>query len=325
MLVHDPESGDSLTGVGLLAMRERREEEARGYLERGFKGDSYNIRAYNQLELLDKMDTFAVYAGKHFTVRVDAERTPFFVPLLQERLNRIYDDLVPERGWTPPVPTVVEVFPDHEWFSARVTGFPWLGGIPAVCFGHVVAMDSPRTLSGSSNWEQILRHEFGHVLALGMTDKKVPFWFTEGLSVHLEQYPRGLTWDQNLVAAYVDNELVPVDSLTLAFTRPRDFDQRLLAYHESGLIIDDLVARKGWKVIPALLRAFGKGKDLPEALREEAGETYEAVRRARLDVVRAQAAALPVWPSASKDRVARLASPRREDQSRIRACSSSSG
>jgi Flp pilus assembly protein TadD len=307
VLARDPENAEALTGLGLLAMREGNEEEARGFLERGFKGDAYNIRAFNQLELLDKMDTFAVFAGKHFTLRVDAGADTLLVPLLEERLNRIYDDLVPEHGWTPPVPTVVEVFPDHEWFSARVTGFPWLGGIPAVCFGHVVAMDSPRTLSGSSNWEQILRHEFGHVLALGMTDKKVPFWFTEGLSVHLEEYPRGLPWDQNLVAAYVDNELVPVDSLTLAFTRPRDFDQRLLAYHESGLIIDDLVARKGWKVIPALLRAFGDGKDLPEALREEVGESYEEFAAHAMEVVRAQAAALPVWPSASKERVTRLA------------------
>ncbi len=319
VLARDPENADALTGMGLLAMREGREDEARGYLERGFKGDSYNIRAFNQLELLDKMDTFAVYPGKRFTLRMEAGPDTLLAPLLEERLGRIYDDLVAKHGWTPPVPTVVEVFPDHEWFSARVTGFPWLGGIPAVCFGHVVAMDSPRTLSGSNNWEQILRHEFGHVLALGMTDKKVPFWFTEGLSVHLEQYPRGLPWDQNLVAAYVDDELVPVDSLTLAFTRPRDFDQRLLAYHESGLIIDDLVARKGWKVIPALLRAFGEGKDLPEALREEAGESYEAFAARGLDVVREHAAALSVWPAASLERVERLKerAPKHKDDARF--------
>ncbi len=139
-----------------------------------------------------------------------------------------------------------------------------------------------------------------------MTDKKVPFWFTEGLSVHLEEFPRGLLWDQNLVAAHVDGELVPVDSLTLAFTRPRDFDQRLLAYHESGLIIDDLVERRGWKVIPALLRAFGEGKSLAEALPDATGESYEDFARHAMEVVRAQAAALPVWPAAGKERVERL-------------------
>ena len=130
VLVREPENADALTGMGLLAMREGREEEARDYLERGFKGDSYNIRAYNQLELLDKMDTFPVFAGKHFTVRVDAGADTLLVPLLEERLNRIYDDWCPSYGWTPPVPTVVEVFPDHEWFSARVTGLPVAGGNP---------------------------------------------------------------------------------------------------------------------------------------------------------------------------------------------------
>jgi len=129
-------------------------------------------------------------------------------------------------------------------------------------------MDSPRTLAGSSNWEQIVRHEYGHVLALGMTGKRVPFWFTEGLSVYLEQYPRSEDWEQNLAGAYLDGDIVGVDSLTIAFTRPKQFSQRLLAYHESSLIIEDIVKEHGWEAIPRLLKAFHAGKDLDAAVSE---------------------------------------------------------
>ncbi len=312
VLAVEPENPEALTRMGLLYMREGDEETARGYLERGFDKDRFNIRAYNQLELLDKMDTFARYHTDHFEIRLEAEKDSVLVPLLKSRLEKIRADLVEAHGWAPDTPTVVEVFPSHDWFSARVTGLPWVGGIPAVCFGHVVAMDSPRTLSGRSNWEQILRHEYGHVLALGMTHKRVPFWFTEGLSVYLEQYPRSLHWDEVLKAAYVDHALVPVDSLTLAFTRPLDFDQRLLAYHESGLIIGDLVERKGWDVIPGLLRAFGEGKDLAEAVPDVVGESLEEFSRRGLDAVRRRAEAVAVWPSANPDRLSRLESVEKE-------------
>ncbi len=306
VLDRDPDNAAARTGIGLLAMREGDEAEARSYLEEGFKGDRFNIRAYNQLELLDKMDTFATYRSGPFEIRLEADTDSLLVPLLEASLDSTYRDLVALHGWKPKQPTVVEVFPDHHWFSARVTGLPWVGGIPAVCFGDVIATDSPRTLSGTSNWEQILRHEFGHVLALGMTDKKVPFWFTEGLSVHLEQYPRGKSWDENLKAAYEDGGLVPVDSLTLAFTRPKAFSQRLLAYHESGLIIDDIVASKGWDVIPKLLAAFGRGKDLPTAVEEVLGESYADFTAHALEVVRKEAASLNVWPAQDPDRLARL-------------------
>jgi tetratricopeptide (TPR) repeat protein len=156
------------------------------------------------------------------------------------------------------------------------------------------------------NWEDILRHEYGHVLALSMTNKRVPFWFTEGLSVFLEHFPRDLSWDANLVGHYLDRNLVPLDSLTIAFTRPRDHSQRLLAYHESSLIIRDLVERKGWDSIPALLLAFGEGKSLDTALREVVGESEEELKTRAMEVIREEAASLAVWPSPSRARLARL-------------------
>ncbi len=303
----DPDHPRALIDTGLLHMREGNEIEARGLLERGFEGDPFNIRAYNQLELLDEMDTFARYQTPNFEIRLDADEDSVLVPLLQQSLEDIFEELTDLHGARPRNRTIVEVFPTHSWFSARVTGLPWIGNIPAVCFGDVVAMDSPRILAGNSNWREILRHEFGHVLALDMTDKKVPFWFTEGLSVYLEQYPRGISWDQNLKAAYLDDQLVPVDSLTLAFTRPRDIHQRLLAYHEAGLILQDLVDRHGWDAVPRMLHAFGEGQSLAQAVESVLGETLEAFSARALAHVTGTAEALPVWPRADEERTARLA------------------
>jgi tetratricopeptide (TPR) repeat protein len=299
----DSTNAPALAAIGHLAMREGHEEEARGWLERAFELDPFNLRAYNQLELLDKMDTFVVHDGDGFRLRYSAEDDSAVVELFAERLRRIHEDLTALHGWTPPQPTTVEIFPSHEWFSARVTGLAWLEGIPGVCFGDVVAMDSPRTLSGHANWEQILRHEFGHVLALGMTDRQVPFWFTEGLSVFLETHPRGRSWDAGLVAAWWDGELVAVDSLTIAFTRPKARFQRLLAYHEAGLIIGDIVDRHGWEVIPKMLAAFGEGDDFDAAVARVLGEDPEAFKTAALAMVTERARSLAVWPDVHPDRL----------------------
>lgn len=314
VLAADPEHADAHVAMGLLYMREGDEVTARGYLEQGFEGDPFNIRAYNQLELLDFMDTFTSYPSEHFDVRLEAAADSLLVPMLHERLERMHAELTDLHGWAPPEPTIVEVFPSHDWFSARVTGLPWIGGIPAVCFGHVVAMDSPRTLSGSTNWEDVLRHEYGHVLALGMTRKQVPFWFTEGLSVHLEQYPRGQGWDANLVASWIDGELLSVDSLTIGFTRAKDFNQRLLAYHSSGLILDDIVAEHGWKAIPAMLERFGRGEGLDRAVRDVLDQSPEEFRARALRVIRDEAASLPVWPRPSRQRLVLLEARAQEEQ-----------
>jgi tetratricopeptide (TPR) repeat protein len=307
VLEHDPKHAGALIATGLLYMREGDEEKARGYLETGFEGDRYNLRAYNQLQLLDSLDTYSRYATEHFEFRLQAASDSLLVDLLSERMEAIYEELVPRHEWRPERRTIVEVFPSHDLFSARVTGLPWIGGIPAVCFGHVIATDSPRTLAGRTNWEDVLRHEFGHVLALGMTEKKVPFWFTEGLSVFLEKYPRGLSWDLNLVSAYVDGDLVSVDSLTIAFTRPRSMNQRMLAYHESGLIVADLVRREGWDVVPELLREFGEGWDLAAAIPRATGESYDRFRERSHRAIREEAAELPVWPRPDRRRLGRLA------------------
>ena len=306
ILARDHDNPAALIGKGLLAMREGEEKQARDWLEAGFKGDPFNMRAYNQLTFLDSLDTYATLKSEHFVFRYRAASDSLLIPLLEQGLETTYRELTDRHGWKPTQPTVIEVAPSHDLFSARVAGMAWIDGIPAVCFGDVIAMDSPRTLAGTANWEEILRHEFGHVLALGMTKKRVPHWFTEGLSVCMERYPRGPIWDQNLAAAYQDGELLGVDSLTIGFTRPKSHTQRLLAYHESYLIVNDLIARHGWDSIPAILRALGEGKSFPEALNKATGESYATFRTRALQLVREKGARVPMWPRPDPSRLRQI-------------------
>ena len=138
-----------------------------------------------------------------------------------------------------------------------------------------------------------------------MTKKRVPHWFTEGLSVCMERYPRGPIWDQNLGAAYQDGELIGVDSLTIGFTRPKSHTQRLLAYHESYLIVNDLIARQGWDSIPAILRRSGTGR-VPEALHKATGESYATFRARAWQLVREKGARVPIWPRPDRARMVHL-------------------
>ena len=154
VLARDHDNAAALIGKGLLAMREGEEKQARDWLEAGFKGDPFNMRAFNQLTFLDSLDTYATLKSEHFVFRYRAASDSLLIPLLEQGLETTYRELTERHGWKPTQPTVIEVAPSHDLFSARVAGMAWIDGIPAVCFGDVIAMDSPRTLAGTANWER---------------------------------------------------------------------------------------------------------------------------------------------------------------------------
>ena len=76
-------------------------------------------------------------------------------------------------------------------FRSRTLGLPGLGAL-GVCFGPVIAVDSPsaRPERRSSTGRRRFWHELAHTFTLGVTDHQVPRWFSEGLSVLEERRAR---------------------------------------------------------------------------------------------------------------------------------------
>src|SRR5262249_39569557 len=153
-------------------------------------------------------------------------------------------------------------------FAVRTVGLPGMIGALGVCFGRVVAMDSPKARPpGEFQWEATLWHELGHVITLQMSNQRVPRWLTEGISEYEEKKARpewGREMDVMFAGLLNRGETLKLKDLNAAFQNPKTIS---LAYYQASLLVDHLVTAYGQAGLTKLLRAYAQGIDTETALK----------------------------------------------------------
>lgn len=232
---------------------------ARENLEIAFKGDSFNLFARNALELLDEYEKFAILESEHFQLVIHHSESAVLGANILAVAEDCWQALSKRYNYRPAGKMRIEAYNDHDDFAVRVSGLPGVG-LLGVCFGDVLALDTPKAQAGQPyNWAQTLWHEIAHVMALGVSDHRVPRWFTEGLSVYEEMraHPR---WRRKmklqLYAAQERGMLPALSNINEGFTRPTFPEQVGLTYYQSSRWIEFIVNRYGFSAISGLLEAF---------------------------------------------------------------------
>jgi len=268
----DPGYDPALAILGVNLTRTGDEEDGIRILKQAFEEDPFNVYTYNQLELFDRLDEhYETIESEHFVVRMHKEEVQASSRYVLALLEEAHDRLGAKYGELPEK-VLVELFPDHNDFSARSVGLP---GIPAlgVCFGNVVTVLSAeeRDSVGAHSWGRTLWHEFAHVATLTRTKNRIPRWFTEGLSVFEE--PRGRpSWqreyDAEIMTLMARGLLLPIAELDAGFTKPRYGGQVIMSYYQGGMTCEFINARWGFGEVRALLDSFRKGHDTAAAIRD---------------------------------------------------------
>ncbi len=173
-------------------------------------------------------------------------------------------------GYTPSGPVTIELYPDHDDFAVRTAGLPGIG-LLGVTFGNLVLMDSPSGRArGEFHWGSVLWHELAHVFTLGVTQNRVPRWFSEGISVY-EEWTSGPTPGVNMTPdildAYAKDLFLPVANLDDGFMRPTYEGQIQVAYQQAGLSVLFAAQRWGFQRVVAMLRAFDGKATTADAIR----------------------------------------------------------
>ncbi|HET6584300.1 MAG TPA: tetratricopeptide repeat protein [Nannocystaceae bacterium] len=268
------------SALGLNLLRLGHEERGRAALEKSWKGDPFNERTRNVLDLygnsLDK--SYTLHDKGDLTIRLPTEDAEFVESVLVASVERSRKDL-DKRYATKAGKLRVEFFSSPDEFSVRTVGVPSLGAV-AVCFGPVITFIGP--YHGVINLDLVIRHELAHVYAIARSKGRVPRWFTEGLS-EWESELADPAWSRESAAllghAKREGKLRKLSELELAFIRAESPVMMEVAYATAAYAIRYLGATYGRPKLIAVLDGYGQGKDTPELFREHFGKDLATVER----------------------------------------------
>lgn len=258
----DPEYWQGYTLLGSNLIRLGEEEEGKANLEIGYENDPFNVLTSNMLKVFDTLETYATLESEHFKVHMSENDADILWPYLEPLLEESWDTLTAKYGYEPEGPILIEVFENSEDFAVRSVGLPDIGPLVGICFGKVVTLISPDTLS--ANWQEIVWHEFMHVITLQMTNNRMPRWLSEGISVWEEREGRpywGRSQGLDLVRAATEDKLLHVEDLNSGFSGAQNNADLGFAYFQSYLVVDYITEEYGFEKLVELIDQYGVVKE----------------------------------------------------------------
>ncbi|MDO9520188.1 MAG: peptidase MA family metallohydrolase [Pseudohongiella sp.] len=253
----DPTNWHAHTVLGGNLVRLGEEIEGKQHLEQAFDNDPFNVLTSNMLQVFDVLEGYATLESEHFRVNMSHRDAQILWPYMEPLLEESWERLVEKYQFEPDVPVVIQVFERTEDFAVRSVGLPDIGPLVGICFGKVVTLISPDTLS--ANWQEILWHELVHVFTLQMTNNKMPRWLSEGVSTWEERQARpewGRRLGLELVRAVQQNRLLPVGDLNKGFTGANSDADLSFAYFQSYLVVEYIAEQHGFDKLRELILEY---------------------------------------------------------------------
>jgi cellulose synthase operon protein C len=266
--------GHTLLGSNLVRLGE--EDEGKYHLELAFENDPFNVLTSNLLQVFDTLETYATLESEHFRVNMSHRDAGILWPYLEPLLEESWDQLTAKYGYEPKVPVILQIFERSEDFAVRSVGLPDIGPLVGICFGKVVTLISPDTLS--ANWQEIVWHELVHVWTLQMTANRMPRWVSEGISTWEEHEARpewGRRQGLELVRAVREGKLLPVGNLNEGFTGASSNADLGFAYFQSYLVVDYIAKEFGFEKLLELVNEYAHIREEEEMFRNVFDQSLE--------------------------------------------------
>ena len=281
----DPKDFYSLADLGTNYLRMGEDKKGLKHLRDAWKGDRYNVRTFNLLNLFEDVlaKQYTFIKTKNFRLRVHKKEKELLQKTVAPELERAFATYAKKYRFKPKTPVVIELFQNRQHYAVRTVGLPGLGAL-GVCFGQVITAISPT--NGMFNWGQVLWHELNHVFTIQMSRSRVPRWLTEGLA-EMEPSLQRKEWrrerDRILYEAMQAKRLRSMADLSLAFTQARNMQDMEIAYYQGYLATTWLVKHYGLGKVLTAVRAYGKGKRTAQILPKLTGTTIQELDRRFLD------------------------------------------
>lgn len=273
-----PNSAEAFVELGLMLMQKGDDEASAVALRRATQLDPFNVRAANQLKLVEELLTWDKLESDHFVIAFKPGIDRVLAQDMMNELETIYQQVTDTFEHQPKRKTRIDLMPDKSWFAVRITGMSDIWTIAAAT-GDVLSMTPPRAgedQAGPYHWPTVLQHEYVHTVTLSQTRNRIPHWFTEACAVSMEHTGRSYDTYELLSWALAEDKLFALDQINWGFIRPEKPYERSLAYQQADWMLEYIIERYGHDAMVQMLEAFGRGDSQPQVFQSVLGTTEEA-------------------------------------------------
>jgi tetratricopeptide (TPR) repeat protein len=270
-----PWSVEARNALGNVYLQSGDDENARAALDAAYTVDPFNVATVNYLKLLDQTAKFLRTETDHFIFVYDTPDDPIVPLYIAPYMEQAYKEVTGPLHYEPPQKTIIQIYPDADTFSVRMSGVPGIESF-AFTFGRLIVSAAPRAGQnvGTFNWARVIKHEFAHTCHLTMTDSRVPRWLTEGLAVMSEQVDFRFDWvPEELYKRASNGKLFKIAELDTVFIRPKGQHDGEMAYMSGFWISRYMIETAGPVSINKLLLAYKEGKTDEEAFKIATGQS----------------------------------------------------
>ena len=266
-LAHDPDFIPARVQLAQDLLRLGKEDEGWAMADEAHQADGYDIEAFNLVSLHDEIAQYETISNDHFHLVMEPQEAGVYSARVLDLLERARATVAKKYGLDLTFPVLVEIFPNTADFSVRTFGMPDIGEFLGVTFGPVVTLNAPST--HEANWEDVLWHEFTHVVSLTITKNQMPRWLSEGISVY-EEGQASPAWGEHLTPdareRILAGKMQPISNMSAAFLEAKDMHDTEFAYFESMLVVQFLVNHYGFNHLKGLLHSIGDGVLMNDAM-----------------------------------------------------------
>ena len=241
----DPSRADAPIGLGMLYMQIGREAEARRPLRRRLRRrpvqrprrqHDEGAQAHGRVRARRRPSIHASWSTR--------SQDELLGKYMSRYLESIYGELTERFGYAPPEPTKIEIMKNHQWFSGRTIGLPFIPTVGA-CTGKVVALASPKATASRSTGRGCSSTRWSTSSPCSRPSSTSPTGTPRPWPSRAKGFPGPRSGTRCSWSACPPRKLLNLDTINLGFIRPKEPEDRQMAYCQAQLYARYMLKRFG--------------------------------------------------------------------------------
>ncbi len=268
-LDYDSYNKDALYYLGKIAYQDQQLVKAKEYWDTLalYDNDSglHELRIKLERELAVEQDLSRKEIS-HFDIHYDASINDKLLREIKSILEDAYSD-IGARFSCYPKNKIPVLFLEHNTFKASTHLPHFVRGIyDGKIRIPILGRESDDFL------QEIIYHEYVHVVVEQIGNGKVPRWFNEGIAVRFSEDSIEF---EVLKSHVMDNTCIPFDELDFALVNSSDLHTVILAYEQSSTIVEFILYKYDMDHLLAMIDKFAEGESFHDIVKSTLHIDYD--------------------------------------------------